>query len=266
MTMSADSMIQYIPVMSIGNLSVDDSSFSTEFLENLLEGNIGEKIKKSVVDLLRNTPLPPLDNIDSALQQSLGVLETLESFFDFIEKNSIQDLIRQKYGPVMASNFGLAMNTTIAFFRLLKSRLENVTSADAKIDLDLFARVIEGPIFRAYPQDSELPYPSEISIEMDKATREMRQSVIFMLNMAAFWTLIMLTVGLAKYEPGLHPGQIDQIEQLLRDWTLDFLIQVNESLQVKLDVHGPFDISIPTLTEDGALADMGLDDYLERLE
>jgi hypothetical protein len=73
-------------------------------------------------------------------------------------------------------------------------------------------------------------------------------------------------MSLAFAESDTSPSQITQVEQLLRDWTLDILIQLDESLESELDVRGPCSISLPVHSEDHVLAEMGLDDYLERLE
>ena len=200
------------------------------------------------------------------LEKYHEAFDVLKLFFDTIQEKKIQPLLEKRYSPVLASNFGLAMNTMMAFFQLLKRKMASIVLTDVTIDSDLIASILESPILTSYSHDSELQNPSDLLQGSEPMVHKMTQSISFSCNIISFTTLVLLTMNLAFTESDTSSNQIIQVEQLLRDWTLDILIQVDESLESELDVRGPFSISIPVHSEDHILAEMGLDDYLERLE
>ncbi len=259
-------MIQILPIMPVGIANKDEFCLSPRMPENLLVGNIGRNIKQLTVELMSHRIEHVLRNLDTALEQASGTFDVLESYYSSIREQKIQFLLEQKYGPVLASNFGLTMNTMMAFFRLMESKLNNIVMSDITIDPDLITHAMGSKIMASYAHDSELQYPSEILVETDPTLHKMIQSIVFTCNMGSFITLVMLTMFLVRYEDEINAAQIAQMEQLLRDWTLDILIQVDESLDTELDVSEPLSIAVPVHEEDSALAEMGLDDYLKKLE
>ena len=148
----------------------------------------------------------------------------------------------------------------------MNSKIASIVLTDISIDSDLITAILESPILSSYSYDSEMQDPSDLHQDSEPIVFRMIQSAIFSFNILSFSTLVLLTIGLAKLETEVHPNQINQVEQLLRDWTLDILIQVDESLESELNVREPFSISVPVHSEDYVLAEMGLDDYLESLE
>jgi hypothetical protein len=158
------------------------------------------------------------------------------------------------------------MNTMMAFFQLLKSKMASIVLTDVTRYSDLITSILESTVLSRYPHDSEMHDPSDLPQSSEPIMHKMTQSIIFSCNIISFTTLVLLTMSLAFAESDTSPSQIVQVEQLLRDWTLDILIQLDESLESELDVRGPFSISLPVHSEDHVLAEMGLDDYLERLE
>lgn len=266
MTVGDSGMIQILPIVPVGIMNDEGFRFTPKQPEDLLIGDIGRNIKQMTLDLMMSSLKHVFEDIGTALEKYHGAFDALELFFDTIHEKKIQPLLEQKFGPVLASNFGLAMNTMMAFFQLLQSKMASIVLTDVTIDSDLIASILESPILSSYPHDSEMQDPSDIPQSSESLAHKMTQSIIFSCNIISFSTLVLLTLNLAFTESDTFPSQIAQVEQLLRDWTLDILIQVDESLESELDVRGPCSISIPVRSEDQVLAEMGLDDYLERLE
>lgn len=136
------------------------------------------------------------------------------------------------------------MNTLIAFFQLLKSKMDSIVLTDIKIDSDLIAAILKSPILSSYSHNSEILDLSNLPQDLEPMVHKMIQSIIFSCNIISFSTLVLLMTSLALTQSEMFPSQITQVEQLVRDWTLDILIQVDESLESELDVRRPFSISI----------------------
>jgi hypothetical protein len=259
-------MIQILPIVHAGIINERGFHISPKNPGDLLIGDIGRNIKQMIVDLMMSSLEHVFNNIATAVESYHGAFDNLQLLFDTIKEQKVQQLLEQRFGPVLASNFGLAMNTMIAFFHLMNSKIASIVLTDISIDSDLITAILESPILSSYSHDSEMQDPSNLHQDSEPIVFKMIQSAIFSFNILSFSTLVLLTIGLANLETEVHPNQINQVEQLLRDWTLDILIQVNESLESELNVRGPFSISVPVHSEDYVLAEMGLDDYLERLE
>ncbi len=252
--------------MPIGDISKEGHPFSPKHPEDLFKGNIGKNIKQMVVELMKQSLKESLVDMEIAIERSFEAFRMMDSFFDHVQRQKTQTLLEQKYGPVLSSNFGLAANTLIAFFHRLEEMMSSSELAKNAFDTEQITQALESPVFTKYAQDSEMPYPSELELNSHSAIEGIIRSVLFVCNIASFSTLVFLAAGLVHSKEELSTNQISQMEQLLRDWTLDFLIQVSESLHSELDVRGPLNISIPFHEDDAELAEMGLGDYLERLE
>ncbi|MCF2138404.1 MAG: hypothetical protein K9W43_14325 [Candidatus Thorarchaeota archaeon] len=250
--------IQILPVMLIEIPSESNRPLSPRFAEDLLNGNIGTNIKQRIIELVSASLRSSLENVDAAWTQAFETFKILRLVFDSVQEKRIQLLLEQKYGPALSANFGLAINTLIAFLQLVESKMTDSILTDNKIDTDLIAQVIENPILSTYSKNSEMQFPSELAITTESPALKLIRSVLFACNVASFSTLVLLAVSLANAELEIDHSRITQIEQLLRDWTLDILIQVDESLHTELDVRGPLDISVPFHAEDGELAEMDL--------
>jgi len=266
MTVGDSGMIQILPIVPVGIMNDEGFHLTPKQPEDLLIGDIGLNIKQMTLDLMMSSLKQVFEDIDTTLEKYHGAFDVLTIFFDTIHEKKTQPLLEQRFGPVLASNFGLAMNTMMSFFQLLKNKMTSIVLTDISIDSDLIASILESPILSSYSHDSELQYPSDLLQSPEPMVHKMTQSIIFSCNIISFSTLVLLSTNLAFTESDTFPSQIAQVEQLLRDWTLDILIQLDESLESELDVRGPFSISIPIRSEDQVLAEMGLDDYLERLE
>lgn len=265
-TVGVSGMIQIIPIVPTGLMNERGFHITPDQPADLLIGDIGQNIKQMTINLMMSCLKQVFDDIDTTIEKYHESFDVLNLVFDKIHEEKIQQVLEQKYGPVLASNLGLAMNTMIAFFQLLKSKMNTIVLSDISINSHMIASILENPILSDYSHNSEIQDVSEIVEDSDSFLHNMIQSVIFSCNIFSFLTLGLLTVRLANPNGEISPSQISQVEQLLRDWTLDILIQIDESLECELEVRGPFDISIPTHSEDHVLAEMGLDDYLERLE
>lgn len=266
MTVGDSGMIQILPIVPVGIMNEEGFRFTPKQPEDLLIGDIGRNIKQMTLDLMMSSLKQVFEDIDTTMEKYQGAFDVLKLFFNTIHEKKTQPLLEQRYSPVLASNFGLAMNTMMAFFQLLKDKMASVVLTDVTIYSDLIASILESPILSSYPHDSEMQDPSDLPQGSEPLVHKMTQSIIFSCNIISFSTLVLLTTNLAFTDNDTYPSQIVQVEQLLRDWTLDILIQLDESLESELDVRGPFSISLPVHSEDHILAEMGLDDYLERLE
>jgi hypothetical protein len=266
MTVGDSGMIQILPIIPVGIMNDDGFRLTPKQPEDLLVGDIGLNIKQMTLDLMMSSLKNAFEDIDTTLEKYQVAFDALQLFFDTILEKKTQPFLEQRYGPVLASNFGLAMNTMIAFFQLLKRKMSSIVLTDVTMYSDMIASILDSPIISSYSHDSEMKDPSNIPQSSEPMMHKMTQSIIFSCNIISFSTLVLLTMSLAFAESDTSPSQITQVEQLLRDWTLDVLIQLDESLDSELNVRGPFSISIPVRSEDHILAEMGLDDYLERLE
>ncbi len=266
MTVGDSGMIQILPIVPVGIMNEEGFRLTPKQPEDLLIGDIGQNIKQMTLDLMMSSLEHVFKDIDTTLEKYHVAFDALQLLFNTIHEKKTQPLLEQRCGPVLASNFGLAMNTMMAFFQLLKDKMASIVLTDVTIDSVLIGFILERPILSSYPHDSEMQDPSDLPQGSEPLVHKITQSIIFSCNIISFSTLVLLTMNLAFADSDTSPSQIAQIEQLLRDWTLDILIQLDESLESELDVRGPFSISIPAHPDDHVLAEMGLDDYLERLE
>lgn len=259
-------MAQILLLPHAGLLKDEEVSMIQKQPEDILSGNMSQNIKRLAYDLIASTLQESLRNIDTIKEHYRAAIKGLNSFVKKILSMKIQQILGQDYSAVLASNFGLAMNTMLAFFNLLEGEINNLVIKDFKMDPGAINRTLRSPILSNYLVHPELQDPSDIPQEQDSLTYKLIQSLILTCNLISFQILIALVIHIAHAKIEIEPKQIDELEHLLRDWTLEILIQIEESFDVELDVGGPYDISIPTHSEDHALAEMGLDDYLEKLE
>ncbi|MEM2142137.1 MAG: hypothetical protein QXS20_07800 [Candidatus Thorarchaeota archaeon] len=259
-------MVQVLPIAPVQMFNETRGRMTGKPSETPLEGDIGQNIKRLALEMSSSTLKHIREIIDNiTLGDWHRALDEVKHFHGMFTKQDIQRVLEEKYGPVIASNFGLATNTMMSFLKLLIDRADSIIIERNIPDPDLIASALNSPVIESYARDSEMLYPSEVPRDIDPRVRKIVQSLIFTSNMASLIVLVALTASTVEIAYSVTRRQIEQLERLLRDWALDILIQVREELNLELEVRGPFDISLPALTEDQTLAEMGLDDYVDDL-
>ncbi|RLI52742.1 MAG: hypothetical protein DRO87_12715 [Candidatus Thorarchaeota archaeon] len=259
-------MIRMLFIVLAGLVNKSGLHVSPRRREDLLSDDSGRNIKQMTLDLMISSLQQISEDFDAILEKYREAFDVFGMLFDKVKDRNVQHSLEGRYGPVLASNFGLAMNTMMALFRLLKEKMAISAPSDIRIESDLLASILQSPQVLSYPDDAELPDPSEMLQGTDPIMDKMVQSVVFSCNVTSFSTLVLLTMSLADAQHEMAPAKIGEMEELLRDWTLDILIQVRELLDSDLEVREPLSIAVPSYAGDRVLAEVGLDDYVERLE
>lgn len=222
-------LLMNLPQIILG-VSEAEGKLDQPTIEGILRGNIGENIKSKVSTSLLDAIEKPIANFQETINKLRASREQIENIFQSIASESFLDEMGSYLGATLVSNYTFAMKAAIEIINAIFALLDNIPpifEAPPDFNSTQIEEVIESFI-KTIPNLSKLPDALEI------ATNDLANNVLANLtvgfNNSSLIMLVLVVAHIAKFKMILSDNQIEELEELLRNWAQEIMAQ-NELLQ-----------------------------------
>ncbi len=194
-------------------------------VEEILHGNIGENIKRKVIAyLLEAFETQIVDNLHETINKFRLSRKSIITKFREITNDSFLNEMESYLGLTLMSNYTFAMKVMIEIFNMIFTALENIPS-DLNIpnNLGMKLKLLVEKFVNDMLKPSDLP--DSLEAPLDNTINPVQVSLTMGFNHSVLMVLVFVVAHIVKFRISLSNEQIEELEELLRDWTQEILTQ-----------------------------------------
>ena len=244
-----------------GELDVDD------FIQDVLTEEIGLEIKRILFDEFDSLIEVFFDDIEKARQDALIAYASLQKMMKSVyeDKGTISN-IQDHYSAILSSNFKFALRNFVGLLQILLIGIQQAELSKKKLPKKTIRKLKEDMARIISTTGSDMPDATKISND-DEIYESLLAGTTLGFNIAMFMTLVIMVAGIIQSRTNLTKIQLEQMEELLRDWTQETIAQLtvirgqNQSDSPLPDLEG-----IIADDEDAIIVEEGLHAFDSKLE
>jgi hypothetical protein len=259
--------VVFLPSSLVRDYAITGELKADGFIQDALTKEIGLHVKRILLDEFNSQIEVFFDDIEKAQQDALVAYLSLQKMMKSVyeDKGTISE-IQNYYSPILSSNFRFALRNLAGLLQMLLIGIQQAELPKKKLPKKTIRKLKKDMERIVSSTGSDMPDATKISND-DEIYESLLAGTTLGFNVAIFMTLVIMVAAIIQSRTSLTKIQLEQMEELLRDWTQETIAQLtviigqNQSESTLPDFEG-----IIADDEDAIIVEEGLHAFDSELE